>query len=136
MNEPLRGCPTCGTKVKETDLGLRDFRWLGNLPGRIAPMDIDFLLERGGDFLAMEFKPPGVPPSRGALITFRELRKKGFEVWTVEGDGPRVKVWWNELVYTDNLKLSTLEEKVEQWLELRKPTSKRKPPTWTNRKKK
>jgi hypothetical protein len=51
-NDPLRGCPTCGTRVHDLDLGLRDFRWVSShLPGNVAPMDIDFVLERKGKVL-------------------------------------------------------------------------------------
>lgn len=115
--EDLRGCPLCGTKVTEAALGLRDYRWL-RLPGKVGPMDLDFLLERNGDFLAMEFKPNGVRPGQGQQITFDALGKKGFQVWTVEGDGPEVKVWWTETV-SDTMLVTELAEKVNDWFALR-----------------
>lgn len=115
--EPLRGCPTCGTKVTAAQLGLRDFRWL-TLPGKVGPMDIDFLLERNLDFLAMEFKPKGVRPGQGQQITFDALGKKGIDLWVVEGDGPVVKVWWNETAH-DEMTVTELAGKVNDWWRLR-----------------
>jgi len=92
-NAPLRGCPMCGTKVEDINLGMRDYRWLGDaLPGRIAPTDIDFLLETNNDFLVLEFKPKGVPVTRGQAIAMKRMVKKGFEVWVVWGEGDEVDV--------------------------------------------
>jgi hypothetical protein len=89
MNAPLRGCPTCGTPVAEAKLGLRDYRWVtDHLPGRVAPMDVDFLLERRGNFLIIEFKPRGVKPPPGQARSLRTLRNAGADVWLVYGDGP------------------------------------------------
>ena len=91
MNDPLRSCPTCGTKVHDLDLGLRDFRWVAeHLPGAIAPMDIDFVLERKGKVLMLELKPEGVGLSIGARMTYRTFEKMGCSVWVVQGDGPMV----------------------------------------------
>lgn len=126
MSSPeLRGCPTCGCKDHMSDLGLRDYTWVSKLfPGRVAPMDVDFLLERNGDFLALEFKPKGVKAGRGQEITFQQLRKKGFEVWTVEGDGPgltdssRLRVHWNDVAYAD-MKRKTLANTILKWFEAR-----------------
>ena len=93
MNEPLRACPTCGTPVSDAHLGLRDYRWVvDHLPGRVAPMDIDFLLERRGNFLVIEFKPRGVKPPPGQARSLRTLRSAGADVWLVQGDGPQVLV--------------------------------------------
>lgn len=89
MNDPLRKCPTCGTPVKEAKLGLRDFRWVvEKLPGRVAPMDVDFALERHGRFLFIEFKPLGGGLSVGARILYKTLVRQGHDVWLVQGDGP------------------------------------------------
>ena len=91
-NQPLRGCPTCLTPVAETKLGLRDYRWLSDyLPGKVAPMDFDGVLERNGHFLILEFKPEGVRPRTGQARTLRAARKWA-DVWLVQGDGPVVKV--------------------------------------------
>jgi hypothetical protein len=83
----------CGTKVEDVSLGLRDYRWLGGvLPGKVAPTDIDFLLETNNDFLVMEFKPKGVPLTRGQAIAMKRMVKKGFEVRVVWGEGDLVDV--------------------------------------------
>lgn len=85
-NSPLRGCPTCGTPVTEARLGLRDYRWVSSkLPGKVAPMDFDFVLERGGHFLIMEFKPEGVKPGVGQARTLRAAREWA-DVWVVYGE--------------------------------------------------
>lgn len=89
MNDPLRKCPTCQTPVKEANLGLRDYRWVvEELPGRVAPMDIDFALERNGRFLFIEFKPANGGLSVGARILYKTLVRQGHDVWLVQGDGP------------------------------------------------
>lgn len=115
--EDLRGCPQCGTEVDAIKLGLRDYRWL-KLPGKVGPMDVDFLLERNGDFLVLEFKPNGVRPGQGQQITFDALSKKGFQVWVVEGDGPRVKVWFTDTVAKE-MSVEELAAKVNDWWKVR-----------------
>lgn len=88
-NDPLRKCPTCLTPVKEAKLGLRDYRWVTDkLPGRVAPMDIDFALEKNGRFLFIEFKPANAGLSVGARILYKTLVRAGHDVWLVFGDGP------------------------------------------------
>lgn len=83
---PLRKCPTCLTPVAEARLGLRDYRWLGDaLPGKVAPMDVDFLLERNGRFLIIELKPRHGRVSTGPLITFKAFKRLGADVWLVRG---------------------------------------------------
>ena len=91
MNDPLRRCPTCMTPVTDVALGLRDYRWC-HLPGRVAPMDLDYVLERRGNFLGIEFKPADGHVSMGQAITLRALEASGWEIWLVRGDGPRVTV--------------------------------------------
>jgi hypothetical protein len=89
MNEQLRKCPTCLTPVAEANLGLRDYRWVvESLPGRVAPMDIDFALEKNGRFLFIEFKPTGGGVSVGARILYKTLVRAGHDVWLVQGEGP------------------------------------------------
>ena len=96
-NEPLRACPTCLTPVTEAQLGLRDFAWVNDkLPGRVGAMDVDFLLERKGRVLVLEFKPGNGAVRGGQAITFRTLRDLGFDVWIVYGEGPRVQVDWGD----------------------------------------
>lgn len=83
-NAPLRACPTCGTKVTDTQMGLRDYRWVSEaLPGKIAPMDLDCVLERKGHFLVMEFKPEGAPLPMGQRLTLKALVRLGMDVWVV-----------------------------------------------------
>lgn len=90
---PLRKCPTCLTPVDEVKLGLRDFRWASDvLPGKVAPMDVDFMLERNGRFLVLEFKPKDMHVGMGQFITLKALEELGMEVWLVKGDGPEVEV--------------------------------------------
>jgi hypothetical protein len=115
-NDPLRGCPTCGTPVTDIQLGLRDYRWLGDaLPGRVAPMDIDFLLERNGNFLIQEYKPEGVRPPVGQARSLRALREAGADVWLVQGDGP-VEVDFGE-GKTFRMSVPSLAEEVAVWFE-------------------
>jgi hypothetical protein len=92
MNDPLRACPVCGTRVEDTvHLGLRDYRWLNEeLPGRIAPMDLDFILEKNERFLIQEYKPKGAPLTMGQRLTLRALvRKAGADVWVVNEVDPK-----------------------------------------------
>lgn len=99
----LRGCPTCGTKVDDADLGLRDFRWVNEaLPGKVGGMDVDFLVQQRKSktnrlpedrFLALELKPKKAAISTGARLTFQGLQEKGFDVWAAwdQEDGEHVK---------------------------------------------
>lgn len=83
-NDPLRGCPLCGTRITDVDLGLRDYRWLKDaLPGRVAPMDVDFMLERKGSGLVLEYKPPGAGLPMGQRLTLKFLVRLGVDVWIV-----------------------------------------------------
>jgi hypothetical protein len=122
-NDPLRGCPLCGTPVSAVALGLRDYSWLGDaLPGRIAPMDVDFLLEKNGRFLVLEFKPTGVPLGQGQRIALKHLVRKGFDVWVVrESQGRawvsrhRLDEQGNEYTYTV-MSRDNLASNVSEWL--------------------
>ena len=92
-NDPLRGCPTCGTSLKEANLGYRDYRWASKyLPGRVAPTDGDFILERKGNVLFIEFKPEGVKPGKGQRMTLTTLERLGLEVWVVNGEGDQTTI--------------------------------------------
>ncbi len=116
-SKQLRGCPTCGTKVTETALGLRDYSWVNPLlPGRVGGMDLDFLLERRGKVLVLEFKPAGVRPTKGQAMTFRTLRKLGVEVWLVQGDGPMVDVDFGDGLVS-HLPVSELAAETVRWYE-------------------
>ena len=104
------------------DLGLRDYRWLGDaLPGRVAPTDLDALLERKGHFLVLEYKPPGMPLPMGQRITLRSLVKLGMDVWVVWGDGPEVEVGAmdrrGEVPFVEKMSVGKLRRRVKTWFE-------------------
>ena len=119
----LIGCPTCGTKVDEVDIGLRDFSWVNEvLPGKLGLMDIDGTLTqfRTGRVLMMELKPAGDSLSEGARLTFALFVRAGFDVWLVwdHGNG------WVEAAELDDdgepygvrmIRRSTLANKVREW---------------------
>lgn len=89
--DALRSCPTCGTKVTKTKLGLRDYsRWLaGVLPGRASGSDIDCVVEHSatGDMLFIEFKPEGVQLPVGQRILLTAAVNRGIDVWIAWEDG-------------------------------------------------
>jgi hypothetical protein len=114
-NEPLRGCPTCGTKVSEVALGPRDYRWVSpKLPGKVAPMDIDFMLERNGHILVIEFKPMTAKVPAGQARTLRSLRRFA-DVWVMYGDGPMVDIDWGD--GRTRLSLDEVAAEVVLWFE-------------------
>lgn len=125
MNDPLRGCPTCGTKVDDANLGLRDYRWVSDaLPGRIAPMDIDFVLERHGSVLIMEQKPKGAPIPLGQRMSLRTFaRMPNVEVWIAwNNPGERdVEVGAmdrrGEVPFIERMQVPKLKHRVAEWLE-------------------
>lgn len=83
--DKLRSCPTCGVPAEETELGLRDYRWVEDLlPGRISATDVDFLLEQHstGRVLVLEFKPNKYIP-RGQQLMFEWFRSRGADVYVV-----------------------------------------------------
>lgn len=88
MKPALHACPTCRSPLDDEGLGLRDYRWVSKfLPGRVAPTDLDGVLERAGNYLVMEYKQPGVALPMGQRILLRRLVKKGsFDVWVCWGD--------------------------------------------------
>lgn len=121
-NAPLRGCPLCRTPVKDAQLGLRDFRWVSDaLPGRVAPMDIDAMLEKNGYFLIIEMKPDGQPLPLGQRLTLKALVRLGCDVWVVwENDaGKRVKVGAMDrngnTPFIEDMPVSRLRNKVASW---------------------
>jgi hypothetical protein len=122
-NEPLRGCPTCGTKVADTKMGLRDYRWVSEaLPGRVAPMDLDCVLERNGHFLVQEFKPGGAPLPLGQRLTLKALVNLGMDVWVVwEQDDGDVEVGAMDragnVPFVEHMRRNRLKRRVTEWFE-------------------
>ena len=95
--DALRSCPTCGTKVSKTKLGLRDYsRWLaGVLPGRASGSDIDCVVEHNatGDMLFIEFKPEGVALPVGQRILLTAAVQRGIDVIVAWEDGEGGVQW-------------------------------------------
>jgi hypothetical protein len=92
-DEALHTCPTCGTKVVEAKLGLRDYAtWVdGALPGKVGPTDIDALIHQAktGRALVMEFKPRTASLPKGQRLVMQHLAEVGMDVWVIwdQGDG-------------------------------------------------
>ncbi len=125
MNDPLRKCPTCDTPVDETvNMGLRDYRWVADaLPGREAPMDLDFVLEKKGNVLIMENKPEGLALPMGQLFTLQTFRRMGADVWIaweskdhksveVGALGPR------GVGFVEKMSVPKLKRRVREWRDL------------------
>lgn len=122
MNEPLRGCPLCRTPVADAQLGLRDFRWVADaLPGKVAPMDVDAMLEKNGRFLVIELKPKGVPIPLGQRLTLKALVRLGMDVWVVweTPEGKRVEVGAMDrsgnTPFVEDMTVNRLRRKVVDW---------------------
>jgi hypothetical protein len=118
----LRGCPVCGTRVAQADIGLRDFSWVNEaLPGRLGLMDIDGCLTQAatGRALMLELKPKGQVVSRGALLTYQLFWQKGIDVWLVqdEGDGQATvaELYADDFLPAHTLAVTELAEKVREW---------------------
>lgn len=122
-NANLRGCPMCGTKVSEVDLGLRDYNtWVGDaLPGRVAPMDVDFMLEKNGNVLVIEFKPKGVPLPLGQRLTLKNLVRMGMDVWVVWHNAGQdtceagVMDRNGNVNFTEAMRVARLRRRVAEW---------------------
>lgn len=94
--DALRGCPTCGTKVAEATLGMRDYsRWLADhLPGRVSGADIDLVVEqsRTGRCLMVEFKRKGQILPTGQRLLLTAMAKRNVDVWVAWEDATHVEV--------------------------------------------
>lgn len=125
MNNPLRGCPLCKTPVRDTKLGLRDYRWLEDvLPGKEAPMDMDAVLEKHGKFLGMEFKAPGEVIPLGQRITLKTLVRQGWCIWVVyhEDGSKSCEVGQMDrhgnVPFKEVMSIDKLKQRVAEWLKL------------------
>lgn len=124
-NERLRGCPLCRTPVADAQLGLRDFKWVADaLPGRVAPMDIDSVLEKNGRILMMEMKPKGMAIPLGQRITLRAFANlKTVDVWVVweEEGGVWVEVGamdrHGDIPFVERMRVTKLKNRVTDWFE-------------------
>jgi len=104
-------------------MGLRDYRWVSeSLPGKEAPMDVDCVVEKGGRFLVLEFKPEGMPLPMGQRLTLKAMVRTGyFDVWVVwEGtDGRTCQVGVMDrngsVNFIAKLRIEQLGHKVEEW---------------------
>ena len=104
-------------------MGLRDYRWVSEaLPGRVAPMDLDCVLEKNGRFLVMEFKPKGVPLPLGQRLTLKALVRTGADVWVVwenTTDRERVEVGAMDragnVPFVEDMRLNRLRRRVTEW---------------------
>lgn len=121
---PLLACPTCGTKVEQTHLGLRDYsRWLSPfLPGKVGGSDIDLVLEQSstGRMLFVEFKEHGKRLGIGQRMMFQAFRHKGIDVWVVwEYSDGTVRAgemdMTGEVRFTEKLTPQQLGAKVKSW---------------------
>jgi hypothetical protein len=121
----LRGCPTCGTKVADVDIGLRDFRWVNEyLPGKVGGMDIDFMLTQSKTdrVLLLEMKPAGARISVGARLTFQTLIHLGADVMVVwdQGDGNVDWCWLGAQAELGAIAVCTQDElaaRIKTWWE-------------------
>ncbi len=124
-NENLRGCPLCGTPVSEAKLGLRDYNtWLADaLPGRVAPMDVDFILEKNGHTLVIEFKPNNASLPLGQRLTLKHLVRTGADVWVVWHDDGEAKARVGSMDrngnvnFIEDMRITKLRSKVRAWFE-------------------
>jgi hypothetical protein len=118
----LRTCPTCGGEPPE---GLRDYAgWSFDiLPEKVGFTDIDAILERNGQFLVLEFKPPGkgtwVP--QGQWLTFQRMLASGlFAVWVISptpGDPNLLEVHFMEDRARVKATRAALKVAIERWWE-------------------
>jgi hypothetical protein len=109
--------------VAELKMGLRDYRWVSDaLPGRVAPMDLDCVLERRGHFLVQEFKPKGAPLPMGQRLTLKALVRLGMDVWVVwenDTDPDRVEVGAMDrngnVPFVEDMRKGRLRRRVADW---------------------
>lgn len=122
--DALRACPTCGTKVERTTLGLRDYsRWLADvLPGRVSGSDIDSVVEQSstGRCLFIEFKPVGKILPTGQRLLLRAMVRRDIDVWVAWEDFKgHVEVGVmnreGEVLFVEKMTEAQLGRKVLKW---------------------
>lgn len=121
-NAPLRGCPLCSTPIDNLDLGLRDYRWVTEaLPGKVAPMDMDFVLERNGHVLIQEYKPEGAPLPLGQRLTLKTFVRMGCDVWVVWEGEKKVQVGmmdrYGNVAFIESMTPAKFKRKTTEWYE-------------------
>lgn len=86
-------------------------------------MDVDFVLEKNGQFLVMEFKPEGVGIPLGQRLTLRALVQLGMDVWVVweNHNGTHVQVGpmdkRGEVNFVERMTVNKLRNRVVEWRE-------------------
>ena len=122
--DSLRACPTCGTEVAHTKLGLRDYsRWLADvLPGRVSGSDIDSVVEqsRTGRCLFIEFKPLGKVLPTGQRLLLRAMVRRNIDVWVAWEDFKGhvecgVMNAEGEVLFVERMTEAALGRKVKKW---------------------
>jgi len=124
--DALRGCPTCGTKVAETKLGLRDYSsWLADeLPGRVSGADIDCVVEQSktGRVLFIEFKRKGQILPTGQRLLLKRMAQLGIDVWVAWESDTHVEVGTltaeGEVLFVQEMTKASLGRKVRKWWNL------------------
>jgi hypothetical protein len=111
--------------VAKADMGLRDYRWVSeSLPGRVAPMDLDAVLEKNGHVLIMENKPEKVPLPLGQRLTLKTfVRMPNTRVWVVweENDNKHVQVGEMDrngnVNFVERMTIAKLKGRILAWYE-------------------
>jgi hypothetical protein len=87
---------------------------------RIAPTDIDGMVERNGQFLVLEAKGPGVPLTKGQSLTLASLQRTGLftviVVWGNPGQPEKIRVMTpKKTIDVNPADLTTLRGWVANW---------------------
>lgn len=106
------------------DIGLRDFRWLGDaLPGRVGGSDLDLVLEQSktGRVLITELKPEHMTLPLGQRLLLKRFVNLGCDVWVVwETPGSNfVEVGAMDrdgnIPFVERMSIGKFKTKVGQW---------------------
>lgn len=121
--DKLRGCPMCGTKVGQADLGLHDYSsWLADyLPGRVSGSDVDCVIEQSktGRMLFLEFKRKGQLLPVGQRLLLKACVKRGIDVWVCWESATHVEVGpmdvTGEVLLVDEMTHKQLGLRIKRW---------------------